>query len=147
MDAKQLPLAIRLRDTSVFASYFPGRNRSVVDALQALVSAWYIATSGAAEDAAPHTSPPRTPNLDHVLALAIRPFLMRSAEAMMQRIREETLEYLFRIRLGGDEGGSGSGGSGVPKGPLPGAPVRPMIAVKPELCPLAPGPGARPVVK
>ncbi|HEY7642106.1 MAG TPA: DnaA regulatory inactivator Hda [Steroidobacteraceae bacterium] len=36
MDAKQLPLAIRLRDTSVFASYFPGRNRSVVDALQAL---------------------------------------------------------------------------------------------------------------
>jgi len=36
MDAKQLPLGIRLRDTSVFASYFPGRNRSVVDALQAL---------------------------------------------------------------------------------------------------------------
>jgi len=36
MDAKQLPLGIRLRDTSVFASYFPGRNRSVVDALVAL---------------------------------------------------------------------------------------------------------------
>src|SRR5262245_8214579 len=36
MDAKQLPLGIRLRDTSVFASYFPGRNRSVVDALTAL---------------------------------------------------------------------------------------------------------------
>jgi DnaA family protein len=36
MDAKQLPLEIRLRDTSVFASYFPGRNRSVVDALAAL---------------------------------------------------------------------------------------------------------------
>lgn len=36
MDAKQLPLGIRLRDTSVFASYFPGRNRSVVDALAAL---------------------------------------------------------------------------------------------------------------
>ena len=36
LDAKQLPLAIRLRDTSVFASYFPGRNRSVVDALAAL---------------------------------------------------------------------------------------------------------------
>ena len=33
---KQLPLGVRLRDTSVFASYFPGRNRSVVDALQAL---------------------------------------------------------------------------------------------------------------
>jgi DnaA-homolog protein len=36
MDAKQLPLGIRLRDTSVFASYFAGRNRSVVDALVAL---------------------------------------------------------------------------------------------------------------
>lgn len=36
MDAKQLPLAIRLRDTSVFASYFAGHNRSVVDALTAL---------------------------------------------------------------------------------------------------------------
>jgi DnaA-homolog protein len=36
LDAKQLPLAVRLRDTSVFASYFPGRNRSVVDALSAL---------------------------------------------------------------------------------------------------------------
>jgi DnaA family protein len=36
MDAKQLPLGIRLRDTSVFAGYFPGRNRSVVDALTAL---------------------------------------------------------------------------------------------------------------
>jgi DnaA-homolog protein len=36
MDAQQLPLGIRLRDTSVFASYFPGRNQSVVDALAAL---------------------------------------------------------------------------------------------------------------
>jgi DnaA family protein len=36
MDAKQLPLGIRLRDTSVFASYFAGRNRCVVDALEAL---------------------------------------------------------------------------------------------------------------
>jgi len=36
MDAKQLPLGIRLRTTAVFASYFPGRNRSVVDALAAL---------------------------------------------------------------------------------------------------------------
>ena len=36
MDAKQLPLGIRLRDTSVFASYFAGRNRSVVDALHAM---------------------------------------------------------------------------------------------------------------
>jgi len=38
MDAKQLPLGVRLRDTSVFASYFPGRNASVVDALQALTA-------------------------------------------------------------------------------------------------------------
>jgi len=37
MDARQLPLGIRLRDTSVFASYFPGRNQSVVDALAARV--------------------------------------------------------------------------------------------------------------
>jgi DnaA family protein len=36
MDARQLPLGIRLRATSVFASYFPGRNQSVVDALAAL---------------------------------------------------------------------------------------------------------------
>lgn len=36
MDAKQLPLGIRLRDTSVFASYFAGRNESVVNALAAL---------------------------------------------------------------------------------------------------------------
>lgn len=35
LDARQLPLRIRLRDTSVFASYFPGRNRSTVDALTA----------------------------------------------------------------------------------------------------------------
>jgi DnaA-homolog protein len=36
MDTKQLPLGIRLRDTSVFASYFGGRNQSVVEALSAL---------------------------------------------------------------------------------------------------------------
>lgn len=35
LDAQQLPLAIRLRDTSVLASYFAGRNRSTVDALAA----------------------------------------------------------------------------------------------------------------
>ena len=33
---RQLPLSIRLRDSSVFASYFTGRNQSVVDALLAL---------------------------------------------------------------------------------------------------------------
>jgi hypothetical protein len=57
------------------------------DALQALVSDWYVATSGACpDDATPRATPERTPNLDHVLALAIRPFLTRSAEALMQRI-------------------------------------------------------------
>jgi DnaA-homolog protein len=36
MKARQLPLGIRLRDTSVFASFFGGRNQPVVDALLAL---------------------------------------------------------------------------------------------------------------
>jgi DnaA family protein len=46
MDAKQLPLGIRLRDTSVFASYFPGRNRSVVEALAALSARRAAANDG-----------------------------------------------------------------------------------------------------
>jgi DnaA-homolog protein len=36
MSSRQLPLGIRLRDSSVFSSYFPGRNRTVVDVLQSL---------------------------------------------------------------------------------------------------------------
>jgi DnaA-homolog protein len=36
MEARQLPLSIRLRDTSVFASYFAGRNQSAIDVLQSL---------------------------------------------------------------------------------------------------------------
>lgn len=36
MSAAQLPLHIRLRDSSVFASYFAGRNRPAVDALLAV---------------------------------------------------------------------------------------------------------------
>jgi len=39
MSPRQLPLGIRLRDTSVFSSYFPGRNRTVVDVLQSLGAA------------------------------------------------------------------------------------------------------------
>jgi DnaA-homolog protein len=35
---QQLPLGIRLRDSSVFASYFPGRNREAVTALKALLA-------------------------------------------------------------------------------------------------------------
>lgn len=38
MGPAQLPLGIRLRDASVFASYFAGRNRSAVDALRSLDS-------------------------------------------------------------------------------------------------------------
>lgn len=36
MSAAQLPLGVQLRDTSVFASFYPGRNQPVVDALLAL---------------------------------------------------------------------------------------------------------------
>jgi DnaA family protein len=36
MSAAQLPLHIRLRDSSVFASYFAGRNRAAIDALLAI---------------------------------------------------------------------------------------------------------------
>lgn len=36
MGSGQIPLSIRLRDSSVFASYFGGRNQPVVDALLAL---------------------------------------------------------------------------------------------------------------
>jgi DnaA family protein len=36
MSSHQLPLRIRLRDTSVFGSYFAGCNRTVVDVLQSL---------------------------------------------------------------------------------------------------------------
>lgn len=36
MGAAQLPLDLRLRDASVFASYFGGRNQAVVDALRAM---------------------------------------------------------------------------------------------------------------
>lgn len=38
MSSRQLPLGIRLRDTSVFSSYFAGRNRTVVDVLQSLAA-------------------------------------------------------------------------------------------------------------
>lgn len=36
MSAAQLPLGVYLRDSSVFASFYPGRNQPVVDALLAL---------------------------------------------------------------------------------------------------------------
>jgi formate dehydrogenase formation protein len=55
------------------------------DGLPALVAAWYNATSGA-EDSANAPARPSVPNLNHVLALAIRPFLSRSAEALVQGV-------------------------------------------------------------
>jgi DnaA-homolog protein len=36
MSSRQLPLGIRLRDASVFSSYFPGRNGPVIDVLRTL---------------------------------------------------------------------------------------------------------------
>jgi hypothetical protein len=56
------------------------------NALEPLVERWYAATSGAdgadPRDRAPEGAPP---NLDYVLALAMRPFLARCAEVLMQR--------------------------------------------------------------
>ena len=52
-----------------------------------LVAKWYAATSGAEgtdrQERAPAGAPP---SLDHVLVLALRPFVARSAEVLMQRI-------------------------------------------------------------
>ena len=55
--------------------------------LEPLVTTWYAATSRVDEisppDCAPEGAPP---NLDQVLVLALRPFLMRCAEALTQRV-------------------------------------------------------------
>jgi hypothetical protein len=57
------------------------------NALPPIVTQWYAATSGA-EDANPHQRLPADapPSLDHVLVLAIRPFLARCAEALLKRV-------------------------------------------------------------
>lgn len=55
------------------------------DALPPLVERWYAATSGAGGE--PETVQSASlPNLNQVLALAIRPFLVRSAESLAQRV-------------------------------------------------------------
>lgn len=54
------------------------------DALPPVVTEWYNATSGV-EGKRPADQPAAMPNLHQVLALAIKPFLARSAEALMQR--------------------------------------------------------------
>jgi FdhE protein len=55
--------------------------------LEPLVTRWYAATSGV-EEADPRDRTPEgaPPSLDEVLVLALRPFLVRCAEALMQRI-------------------------------------------------------------
>jgi hypothetical protein len=54
--------------------------------LEPIVTRWYLDTSHV-EGPSPEARPidPTTPNLDQVLLLAIRPFLAKSAEALMQR--------------------------------------------------------------
>jgi hypothetical protein len=54
--------------------------------LEPVVSAWYLATSRVEATPPPErTSDAATPNLDQILLLAIRPFLARCAEALLQR--------------------------------------------------------------
>jgi hypothetical protein len=54
--------------------------------LEPLVTAWYQTTSGVDDDSShPASSEKTSPGLDHVLVLAIRPFLARCAEALTQR--------------------------------------------------------------
>src|SRR5262249_28579957 len=56
------------------------------NALPPLVTKWYALTSGVEPgDTRQRTSDAATPNLDQVLVLALRPFLARCAEALMQR--------------------------------------------------------------
>ena len=53
-------------------------------AIEPLVKSWYERTSGHDTSAAPPSSVPAS--VDHVLLLALRPFLARSAEALNERI-------------------------------------------------------------
>jgi hypothetical protein len=54
--------------------------------LEPIVQRWYAATSQAAEGSDRERMPGHVPpSLEHVLVLAMRPFLARSAEALMQR--------------------------------------------------------------
>lgn len=57
------------------------------NALPGLVEQWYDATSGVEGGDPRHRAPTDGPaGLDHVLVLALRPFLTRSAEALTQRV-------------------------------------------------------------
>ena len=57
------------------------------NALEPLVQRWYAKTSGSEpSEAADGETAASPPNLDQVLVLALRPFLARCAEAVMQRV-------------------------------------------------------------
>jgi hypothetical protein len=57
------------------------------NALEPLVKAWYDATSGVAGADPRHRAPSDAPaSLDQVLVLALRPFLARSTEALVQKV-------------------------------------------------------------
>ena len=56
------------------------------NALEPLVTNWYIATSGVDPGPGPERLPPGEPaSLEQVLLLALRPFLVRCAEALLPR--------------------------------------------------------------
>src|SRR5262249_6041192 len=99
---KDIPLEwsdfrLTLRQTADILQRFDARERADHDrivgfaregnALEPLVAAWYNATSKVDGDVGPKSStPPDAPaSLDHVLVLALRPFLARCAEALSQR--------------------------------------------------------------
>ena len=57
------------------------------NALESLVSSWYDATSGVSgADPRRREASDAPASLDHVLVLALRPFLARSAEALVQKV-------------------------------------------------------------
>ena len=61
------------------------------NALEPLVTNWYLATSGAEEGAGRERIPADAPaSLDQVLVLALRPFLARCAEVLLQKAELST---------------------------------------------------------
>jgi Protein involved in formate dehydrogenase formation len=54
--------------------------------LEGIVSEWYGATSGVDNGSRTKPTESEAPNLDQVLVLAMRPFLARCAEALVQRV-------------------------------------------------------------
>src|SRR5262249_36759807 len=56
------------------------------DALPGVVNRWYDATSGQSDQNAPRVPAGAPGALEHVLVLALRPFLARAAEVLTQRV-------------------------------------------------------------